>query len=315
MQRQPDYVPALNNLSAICFVDGDTTRAIAMARRVLDAQPDNIHALSNLIHYLCSIAQLDEARALAPRLKDSLASAFEGRMKKMEALSYLGDDAGVRAVFEQARQAGELEQPRVDPHLFHLAAVAEARSGDVKQAKQHWEQALKLVPGLDVASENLTDARLPIGERHGPWAFELRQWMSPRAGNDLRQLLEKNIRARRDTAVETAVRAFLQKHPEVIGLIPILLDRVDPDGCTLVTMLVRAADRPELWTALKDFALGQRGSDQLRQEAARELKIKGLLPEGPVRMWIKGEWSDLEIFGFEIYTEPIDQGHSSKVKN
>jgi len=60
--------------------------------------------------------------------------------------------------------------------------------------------------------------------------------------------------------------------------------------------------------------LGQRGNDQLRQEAARELKLKGLLPEGPVRMWIRGEWSDVEIFGFEIYTEPIDQGHSSKVK-
>jgi len=71
LQRKPNYVPALNNLSAIYFMDGDTAQAIATARRVLDAQPHNIHALSNLIHYLCAIAQVDEARALAPRLKDS----------------------------------------------------------------------------------------------------------------------------------------------------------------------------------------------------------------------------------------------------
>jgi tetratricopeptide (TPR) repeat protein len=314
LQRKPDYVPTLNNLSAIHFLEGDAAQAIATARRVLETQPDNIHALSNLIHYLCSLAQFDEARALAPRLKDSQTPAFEGWLKKMEALSYLSDDAGVRDLFEQAQRAGEIDQPHTNPYLFHFAAVAEARLGNPKQAKQYWEQALKIAPGLDVANENLTDARLPVGERHGPWAFELRQWLSPQAGKDLRQLLEKNIRARRDTALETTVRAFLQKHPEVIDLIPVLLDRADPEGRQLVTLMVQAADRPELWVALKDFVLGQRGSDQLRQEAARELKIKGLLPEGPVRMWIKGEWQEIEIFGFEIYTEPVDQGHSSKVK-
>jgi len=314
LQRKPDYVPTLNNLSAIDFMEGDTARAIATARRVLDVQPDNIHALSNLIRYLCSIAQWDEARTLALRLKASQAPAFEGRMKKMEGLSYLGDDASVQDIFQQARQAGELDQPQVNPHLFHFAAVAEARLGDLKQAKQHWEQALKLAPGLEVASENLTDARLPIGERHGPWAFELRQILNPQASKALLQLLEKSVHARRDAALETVVRAFLQKHPEVIDLVPFLLDRIDPDGCQLVTLIVYAADRPELWAALKDFVLGQRGSDQLRQGAARELKIKGLLPAGPGRMWIKGEWHEIEIFGFEIYTEPVDQGHSAKVK-
>jgi tetratricopeptide (TPR) repeat protein len=314
LRRKPDYVPVLNNLSAIHFMEGNTAQAVATAHRVLEAEPDNIHALSNLIHFLCSNAQFAEARALASRLKNSQAPAYEGWLKKMEGLSYLDDDAGVRDLFEQVQQTGELDQQHTSPYLLHLAAAAEARLGDVKQAKQHWEQALKIAPGLDAARENLTDARLPIGERHGPWAFELRQWLSPQAGQALHQLLEKNIRVRRDTALETTARAFLQQHPEVIALIPVLLDRVDPEGCQLVTMMVYAADRPELWAALKDFALGQRGSDQLRQEVARELKIKGLLPEGPVPMWLKGEWRAIEIFGFEIYTEPIDQGHSAKVK-
>jgi hypothetical protein len=60
------------------------------------------------------------------------------------------------------------------------------------------------------------------------------------------------------------------------------------------------------------FALGQRGGDQLRQEAARVEDQNA--PRRPGAHVIKGEWSDIEILGFEIYTEPIDQGHSAKVK-
>jgi len=96
-------------------------------------------------------------------------------MKKMEALSYLGDDAGVREVFETGTAGRRARSAAVNPHLFHVAAVAEAAFRRCQTGKQHWEQALKLAPGLDVVSENLADARLPIGERHGPWAFELRR--------------------------------------------------------------------------------------------------------------------------------------------
>ena len=71
----------------------------------------------------------------------------------MEGLSYLGDDAGVRDIFEQARQAGELDQPQVDPHLFHFAAVAEARLGD----RQTGEAAL--------GASAQTCARVGGGER------------------------------------------------------------------------------------------------------------------------------------------------------
>ena len=54
LQRKPDFLPALNNLSLIQWLDGHIDRAISTAQKVLDSDPDNVHALSNSIRFLCS---------------------------------------------------------------------------------------------------------------------------------------------------------------------------------------------------------------------------------------------------------------------
>ena len=43
---------ARNNLSLISWLEGKVDEAIATAKAVLEDYPDNIHALSNLVHYL-----------------------------------------------------------------------------------------------------------------------------------------------------------------------------------------------------------------------------------------------------------------------
>src|SRR5947207_3176789 len=53
LQRQPDFIPVLNNLSQLYFADGQVDQAIATAQRVLALDPANYHALSNLARYLC----------------------------------------------------------------------------------------------------------------------------------------------------------------------------------------------------------------------------------------------------------------------
>src|SRR2546428_4101271 len=69
--------------------------------------------------------------------------------------------------------------------------------------------------------------------------------------------------------------------------------------------LASAIQTPELLAMLRDFALSRQGSDQARMQAAQTATQERLLPSGvPTRMWIKGEWKDILMFGVEISPEP-----------
>src|SRR5262249_28952269 len=101
-------------------------------------------------------------------------------------------------------------------------------------------------------------------------------------------------------------------HPALTTLAPILLDRGDPAGRDFALMLAKTARTPELLAMLRDFALGQRGTDAQRFEAANVASEAGVPPRGPVRMWQGGEWGEVMLLAFEIHEEPSNK-HSPRV--
>jgi Flp pilus assembly protein TadD len=313
LRRRPEFAPALNNISQTYFIEGKTEQAIATAQQVLSFDPDNHHALSNLTRYLCLSGRLDEAREWAGQLKAVQSEAMGVWVKKAEALSYLGDDQGMLDVFAGAGQAGYLKSSLVDPLLYHLAAVATMRLGDEKQARRYWKQALKLPSGLDLARDNLADLRRPVDQRHAPWAFDLSSWVSPQALEDLVAHLERGNRRKSDAAITRASRHYLERHPEITGLVPLLLDRGDPGGREFALRVALMAETPEMLDALRDFALSQRGPDSMRNEAARAASEAGLLPAGPVRLWLQGKWREILLLSFELHDEILAK-HSQRVE-
>ena len=59
-------------------------------------------------------------------------------------------------------------------------------------------------------------------------------------------LLEPATRAKQaDERLEQAARRFLTQHPEMVSLIPILLERGDPQGRDFAQRLARIAETPE----------------------------------------------------------------------
>ena len=316
LRQRPDYTPALNNLSQIYFLDGQPDQAVATAEKVLALDPDNLHALSNRTRYLCLSGQEDAAQSCAERLKGMVGEAVDVWVKKAEALSYLGDDQGVLDAFQGAEQAGHLQLPRSDPLLplmYHLTAVAELRLGREGEARKHWQQALKLAPGLEVARDNLMDLRKPVDQRHAPWAFSLANWTPRQALDDLVENLGSKSRGKGKKAEGQALRSYLRRHPEIAGLLPLLLDRGDPLGREFALRTALSARTPGLLEALRDFALSQRGPDAMRHQAAQAATEAGVLPSGGVRLWMQGEWREVLLFGFEIHGETIPQ-HAPQVE-
>ncbi len=308
LQHDPEFAPALNNLSLAHWVNGKIDQAIAAAEKVLVFEPENVHALSNLVHFLYVDGHSDKAQTYAEQLKASTDPAWHAGTKKAEALTYVGDYEGVLETLRQSEQS-EIDAPTAV--LYHLAAVATMRLGEPgdqeseKQAHRYWKRALELNPGLDLAQKNLADLRRAPGERHAPWPFPLKNWVSPKTLQDLLRFVEQ-VEHKDDEIMGQASRRFLRKHPQVATMVSTLLERGDEASREFASLLARTANLPGgLLEALKDFALGQRGPDELRMEAAQAVMEAGLLSSGMTRVWLEGEWREIMMMGFELHDEPL----------
>jgi tetratricopeptide (TPR) repeat protein len=313
IRQRPDFVSAYNNLSLIKFISGDVDAAIATSQQVLDLELENVHALSNLARFCCLSGRWEEAKSFAQRLKASQAKAWDTWTKKVEGLSYIGDDAGILDIFEQAKNSDDLKSGMTSAMFHHLVAVALARSGQLKQAREEWKQALQRSPGFALAQENLHDLKLPVGQRHAPWSFHLGDWIRRQVIDELVATLKTITKSETDERlVQQAAQTFLANHPEVAPLIPVLLDRGDPQGREFAFRFANATKTLEMLEALRDFALSQHGPDQMRHQAAIAASEADLLPTENVRMWLGGEWRDISLIAYEFHDES-PYNHSHKV--
>jgi predicted Zn-dependent protease len=305
LSQWPDYIPALTVVSIADFTDGDVQQAIARSRHVLDLEPTNHNALANLIHFLVVGGQEAEARQILPTLL-ALEDVTIGLLSRQaEALTSLGEDEGVLAVYRKAEAHGFDKPPDARPELHHLAAVAALRLGDEKRARQLWQQALAINPVFGAAHDNLADMELPIDERHAPWPFPLSRWFPPGLVTNLPDLGRTKGQGRSTSVDMGEVLNRWATQVDLVSLTSNLLDRGDPQGREFAMSIALEVDSPAMHRVLHDFALSRRGPDEIRLIAAQAAARTGLLPDGPVRLWIEGKWHRFIPLPFDITWEPL----------
>jgi tetratricopeptide (TPR) repeat protein len=306
LKKHPDYVPVINNLSLINALEGKREQAIRLAYEVLEMEPENVHALSNLTCWLFLTGNQQEAEEIAQHLKASRAPAADVWTKKAEALAYLANYEGILELYQQAKKEDKFEHE--SPLFLHLVAVAKYNQGQERDARHLWQQALMLNPGFALARQNLEDLERPIGGRNAPWAFSIFSWINEKTIGDLYRVTESASRRKREHAVREVTMKFLEQHPEIVPLAPHLLQHGDATAREFVLNLTKITHDPALMEAIKEFSMGQRGSDDLRLQAAQLLSKEGLLPAGSIRMWSKGQWRDLMLLDFEVTSE-VEREH------
>jgi tetratricopeptide (TPR) repeat protein len=295
LKALPDAAAPRNNLSLIYALQGKMEPAIRVAKEVLDKHPNNVHALANLVQFLVRSGNKEEATQFAQILRAQPPTTEEAFAKHLEAFSFLGDNAAVVHLYESFRKNGF---PGTS-FICHLAAVAYARQGRDKQARQLWELALKLEPGFALARTNLNDLKLPSGEKHGAWPFPFNHWLPVAWIERLEQAMVRGERS--DQAAKREVERLLRELPGMAALLPILLERGDPEGRAIALNVAYFGELP----LLKEFAVSPYGPDQLRLEAAQKAVMLGLLPRGQeTSMYIKGQQQPIMLMGYEIYWEP-----------
>ena len=295
VERLPRAVAPLNNLTLAYAVNGELDKAIETARQVLERDPDNLHALSNLVQCLVRTGQREAAAETARRMRALPPVDPSLYVKQIEALSYLGDDAAVCEVFAKAET---LITDMNMPMFCHLGAVSFARRGDTKRAEQLWKRALRLDRGFEIARDNLKDLKKPAGKRNGPWPFPFPQWVPQRWIETVYRATIKGQHS--DAALKREYTRLLEKSPYLVAVLPILLERGDPNGRKFAVMTAIQAELP----LLRDFVLSANGTDQDRMEAAQHAVEFGLVPRGkPVPMFVEDRQTDLLIMAYEISGE------------
>jgi tetratricopeptide (TPR) repeat protein len=300
LEQRPHFVPVLNNLSQVYWLDGNLARAIELSHQVLDIQPDNVHALSNLTRFLFVQGKQEEAIAMARRLKASQAEASDLWIKKTEALSFIRDDDGVLALLDEAKQAGELDQ--LNEFVWHWCAVAAYRKGNESKARKYWQKCLQLAPYFPSAKDNLEELKKPRHERNCPQALSLDAWLSRNTIGNLTSTVERAAKQKNDNAFQERIRSYFDDHPEILSFVPAALVSGDTVARDLALKLADMSAHPALLANLKDFALGQEGSDALRLEASQLLSQHGVFESGEsVNLWLESEWKLIMMLGFQIY--------------
>lgn len=311
IRHHPGFVPARNNLALVNWTEGNVEEAIATSKAVLDSQPDNIHALSNLVHFLVVSGDTEAAQVYGDRLKTSPEDGWDPWTKRVEALSYLADDAGIVEMLDRA-EADDVDDSPVGALFFHLTAVALARTGDRHRALTQWKKALKHNPDITI-KDNFSNIRRPVGERHGAWPFSWEQWLLPTTARDLHDTITGLRDNPEGDQTGVVMEQLFQRHPEFLTKLPRIMERGGPLGQEFGLIMAEQLQTPEILEIIKDFALSQNGADTLRNRAASMATRAGLIPKDKVTLWIEGEWRDVVVAGYEISPEPaID--HSKPVK-
>ena len=138
VSRAPDYLPAFNTLGVVYQRHGHPREAEPVLRYVLERDPRNTQAMSNLVAVLAALGRNDESRQLAATLERiDPEPPFTWFLRGMAALR-AGD-------FASAKDAFEKEVARApDYHEFHFwLAVALLGLGQGEEARTHVALALE----------------------------------------------------------------------------------------------------------------------------------------------------------------------------
>lgn len=303
--RCPTFIPVLNNLAQLYFLVGRVQDAIDLAHEVVEREPENCFAVASLARYFLLAGRPQEATAWHDRLLALRSDQPDGWFKKAETFTFFGNDAAVLEAFDGARRAGLLDEGYPsDPRFYCFAGVAAARQGDEARARRYFRTAVERMPDDSTARENLAELDKPVSDRSSPWALGMEYWVRPALVDRLKKISARFSADREGFSEKEAVRQITDEFPELIALVPHLLDRGDRLSRALALRIAFALETPELIEALRSFCLSQRGPDSVRMETANRLYAKERL-ESPLRFWVRGRWEEVELRSFEIVEGPM----------
>jgi Flp pilus assembly protein TadD len=279
------YPPPCNNLSLALFYSGQPEEAVRAARQVLENFPDNIQALGNLVRFCAWSGRATEAEETWRILKQLPPGSSENFYKYVESAAVMDDDEKVYALLKKI-DLDEIMDWEIASQMEKFRAVALANLGKTKAAKK----ALKELSEFDKSADEIY-AALASNKKGLGWTerfsyFHLVDILPRSEMETLIHLMEKDMdgspRQRRE------IERFTRRFPQLALLAKKFL--YEYQQVLVAIDLVKALATPEAYAMLREFALGQLGSDEDRMHALLALQQAGQFAPGEtVTIWRKGK--------------------------
>ncbi len=136
--QAPAYLPAYNTLAVVYLRRGHPAEAERVLARVLEREPDNVQALSNLIPALGDLGRTADAQRVAARLQALDPEPAFSHFKRGMAAWRAGDVNGAKEAF--AREVARAPEY----HEFHYwLGIAHVALGETALARRQIELALE----------------------------------------------------------------------------------------------------------------------------------------------------------------------------
>lgn len=308
--RLPAFTPARNNRAQSYYFMGRIEEAIADGQEVVEKDPENIHALANLVRYHYVRGESRPMQDYFERLRALPEATWEHQTgpihKLLEAWAVAGDDEEMYAFLERY-------QDLLPARGHYMLGAAAANLGKPDEARRIWEQVEEDFDWSDLAEDALgylKDGHSGMGRASRfPYTMPY-EWLDP---EQLDLLMEAAQDSSGDPEIQRrSLQKFAGQHPAIFEVASWFLWYSDDPVPAVHLLGMLGTERA--FAELKSFALGQAGEDEERMSAAMLLNEKGHFPEGqPVRLWHRGEWRDLLLKSFEITDQPEEREYSPTV--
>jgi len=305
------WAPPYNNLALSYFALGQWDEAIATEEEVLERIDDqNVHALANLVRFLCAAGRREEAQAYLTRLEGIEPREPDAYFKMAEAYAAAEEDQKVYKLLKKARSEGIV----LDAALLHLLAAASANLGKEREALAHWREALRLDPDAFRLREYMDFLRRRGRKLAPAYRFPYFPAQSMIPGEAFEEFVEGlGRRAAPEERMEQELHRFGEKYPYVADLLSDMLWYGRENEQEAAIGILRMLGNERAIAALQAFALSQVGDDGLRTAAAAALVELGVFSEDePMRLWLKGQWREV-LLRRQFITEEWELEYSDEV--
>lgn len=287
LSLRPYFSPTHNNLSRIYWLEGNLEKAIENSEKVLEFQPENLHALYSLCCFYFMLGNQKKVKFISKRLIKAPVLAPDHWGKKIRGLCFIGDDESVLKVLELAKLDKSFKHS--DGILWHWCAVAEYRQGNTVKARTYWKKCLTQAPYFLLAQDNLEELKKPVYTRMCPQEYSIDSWFSKNFLDEMVSVLEKSSMQQMEGGIDKNTELFFNKHPEINNFIRAALISGDRASKETAIELIRLVNNPDTLSWLKKYALGKNGSDDTRFKVAQALTQAGSIKNGTeIKLWMRG---------------------------
>ncbi|MFN8511639.1 MAG: hypothetical protein U0232_04410 [Thermomicrobiales bacterium] len=296
----PKWTAPRNNLALCQFLLGNTDTAISTAEGILATDPDDLHAQAGLVRFLTITGRRAEALVHADRLWAQVQAANGQATSDADAVRFDFERAAdAFALLEQdERVIGALE-PRPRETLSGNGMLMLAAALANVNRKPGALAILKEMEGDPLAArmtEALQLSETPPGRRFS--ALSPADLAPPkvidRVAKELDRILDDLTLAEDKTARQGQLQDLLNGAPTFLPSFYLTLWLGDEIASANAVTLLLHIGTPEAIEAVRTFAFGRLGPDDLRLFAALSMRREGVLEwTRPQLLWQDGRYQEM----------------------